>query len=366
MKPKPFARCFFAAALSFISSMSAAAESANAARVMPANAREIGYEGRTVDGPNGAVRMGFPGVTVHLRFRGAGISLRADAPKVGADFDVSLDGAAPTLLELKQGERIYPLVEQAAAGEHTLTLTRRTESWQGVCTLVDFELGPGAALLSGPELPARKLMFIGDSVTCGEYAAWKPGDPVDNLPIFTNARISYGMVLARRLGAQCELVSYGGRGVIRDWQGIRKTNNAPEFYELAMPDEPAARWDHHRYVPDAIGIQLGTNDFGSGVPEETEFVTAYVEFLRKIRRDAPKAWIVIMDSPILNDDAGGPRHSLLHAYVEEVARTVRDERVVVASIRHYPGVPHNGHPTGAEHQAMADELEPVFRRVLGW
>ena len=339
---------------------------ADPASAIPANAPGIVYEGRTLVESSGAVRMGFPGVTAHLRFRGTGMSLRAEASSDSVDFDVSVDGAEPTLLQLKKGEGLYPLVQGAPDADHTLTITRRTESWQGVCALKQFEPATGGALLAAPELPSRKLMFIGDSVTCGEMAAWKPGDSSENLPVLTNARISYGMLLARQLGAQCALVSYGGRGIIRDWQGIRNTNNAPEFYELAMPDEPAAHWDHSRYVPDAVGIQLGTNDFNSGLPDEEEFVTAYVELLRKVRRDAPKAWIVIMDSPILNDDAKGPKHSVLHAYLEEIARRVRDDRVVVASIKRYPGVPGNGHPTGAEHEAMADELEPMFRRVLGW
>ena len=368
MKPISLVRTsIIATAFALVFAMSSAAEPTTTLNPIRADDAGIIYEGRTLVDASGGVHLGFPGVTVHLRFQGAGISLRADASKDGVDFDVSVDGAEPTLLQLKQGDGFYPLVEHADTTKpHTLELTRRTESWEGVCTLKEFELTPGGALLAPPELPARKLMFIGDSVTCGEMAAWKPGDTSQNLPVLTNARLSYGMVLARRLGAQCHLVSYGGRGIIRDWQGIENTNNAPEFYELAMPDEPATHWDHHRYVPDAIGIQLGTNDFGSGVPDETEFVKAYVEFLRKIRRDAPQAWIIIMGSPILNDDPAGPKHAMLHAYLEKVAQVVRDDRLVVATIKHYHGVPGNGHPTGEEHQAMADELEPVFRRVLGW
>jgi formate dehydrogenase major subunit len=86
----------------------------------------------------------------------------------------------------------------------------------------------------------------------------RPGGLVDDrevLPHFREASWDEALELvARRLGAQCHLVSYGGRGIIRDWQGIRDTRNAPVFYELALPDDPAVRWDHMRYVPDAIGI----------------------------------------------------------------------------------------------------------------
>ena len=209
-------------------------------------------------------------------------------------------------------------------------------------------------------------MFIGDSVTCGELTAYETGRDT-KAKLNSNARLSYGMILARQLGAQCNLVSYGGRGIIRDWQGIRDTRNAPQFYELALPDDPAAFWDHSRYVPDAIGIQLGTNDFSQGIPDQNEFVNAYVQFIEKVRRDAPNAVIIVMDSPMVdNDESCGPRRSALHFYLQQIVARVHDAKVMLASLKHYPGVPGNTHPTGEEHEAIAAELAPAFRRALGW
>jgi lysophospholipase L1-like esterase len=341
-----------------------AAETSLAA--MSANSPKIVYEGRHAADANGAVRLGFPGVTVHLRFRGAALTLRASASNEDCFFDVSVDGAAPAVLRLHAGEGDYSLVKNENAAEHVVVLTRRTESWMGTCALLSFDVGAGGELLAAPVLPARKLMFIGDSVTGGELAAWTPGGSFQ-AKVNSNARVAYGMILARRLGAQCAVVSYGGRGVIRDWQGIRDTRNAPQFYELALPDDPTARWDHRRYVPDAIGIGLGTNDFNQGIPDQNEFVNAYVEFVEKIRRDAPDAVIFLIDSPIVGDDAAkGPRRTVLHSYLERIVARVGSPKVMLAPIHVYPGVPGNGHPTGADHEGMANELEPVIRRALGW
>jgi lysophospholipase L1-like esterase len=328
--------------------------------LVPANDPAISYEGRYATDATGAVRLGFPGVTAHVRFRGSALTLRARASVADLYFDVSVDGGPFALLRLHQGEGEYPLVQGAGAGEHTVELTRRNESWQGTCELLGFAPG-GGEILPAPALPARKMMFIGDSVTCGEMVAYEPGrDMKDRLN--WNARVSYGMLLARKLGAQCALVSYGGRGVIRDWQGIRNTTNAPQFYELALPDDATARWDPRRCVPDAIGIQLGTNDFSQGIPDENEFVNAYVQFVEKIRRDAPGALIFLMDSPILD----GPKRVALHACLEEIVAKLADAKVILAPLGHYHGIPANAHPTGAEHVAMAAELEPVVRRALGW
>jgi hypothetical protein len=330
----------------------------------PANSPAIRYEGRYVSDSSGAVRLGFPGVTVHLRYQGPGLSLRTWASSDGVWFDVVVDDAAPTRLHLHEGEGDYVLLPTGAAAEHTVALVRCTESWQGACSLRAFDPGHGGRLLALSSPPPRRLMFVGDSVTCGERAAFEPARAASG-PETSNARLSYGMILARRLGTQCHLVSYGGRGMIRDWQGIRDTRNAPQFYELALPDEPGTFWDHRLYVPDVIGIQLGTNDFSQGIPDQNEFINGYVEFVRKVRRDAPDATIFLMDSPIVTDDpVHGPRRSALHAYLELIVRRVDSPKVMLAPIAHYHGVPGNGHPTGAEHEAIAGELEPLFRRAL--
>ncbi len=326
----------------------------------------IVYEGRFDKTATGGVRWGFPGITAYLHFRGDAAGVRVEASDDDLFFDVSVDGGAPALIRVTKGVGEYSLFKADQAGEHVIAITRRNESWQGTCTLLGYSLGTRGELLAAVELPKRKLIFIGDSVTCGEMTAYESSRDMRSKQN-SNARISYGMLTARRLGAQCHLVSYGGRGIIRDWQGIRDTRNAPVFYELALPDDPAVRWDQSRYVPDAIGIQLGTNDFSQGIPDQNEFINAYVQFVEKVRRDAPHALIFLMDSPIVNDEPGrGPRRAVLHSYLEQIITRLADAKVILAPLPHYTGVPNNGHPTGSEHEAMAGELEPLLRRSLGW
>jgi hypothetical protein len=334
---------------------------------VPADHATILYEGRSAPAPAGGVRLGFPGVTVHLRFRGPSLVLRATASSADCYFDVSVDGATPTVLRLREGPGDYALVPAGPAAEHTVTLIRRTESWQGTCALLAFDPGAGGAMLPAPELPGRKLMFIGDSITCGAMTAWTPGAANRDSAINTDARLSYGMLLARKLEAQCTLVSYGGRGLVRDWQGIQATTNAPQFYELALPDDPVARWDPRRYVPDAIGVMLGQNDFSTGIPDQVGYVHAYEQFIETLRRDAPQAVIILINSPMQSDEAGGDlRRPTLLAYLAQVVAHFNSPKVILAPVRHYAGVPGNTHPTGADHAAIAAELEPVIRRAVGW
>jgi lysophospholipase L1-like esterase len=310
--------------------------------------------------------MGFPGIVIHLRFKGGSLGIRLKAAKAGEYIDVGVDGAEPQRVALGEGVGDYPLAVNGGATEHRVEVTRRTESWQGECDVLGIILGKGDSLLPPEPLPVRKMLFIGDSITCGECADVRPGDPLkDNR--MSNARLTYAKILARRFNAQCELVSYGGRGVTRDWQGLTETVNAPQFYGLALPDDPDSHWDPQKYVPDAVGVCLGTNDFDVSIPDETVFVGAYVRLVQRVLRDAPNARIVLITSPILQDTPGGSlKRTVLFKYTQEVATRVGSPSVIAVDISHQPGRPGNGHPTGPQHLAMANELEPVFRGLLGW
>jgi lysophospholipase L1-like esterase len=352
--------------------LAAAFSTVSTSAEIPAMGPQVRVEGRFAATAGGGVRLGFPGVTLHLRCRAKSLLMRVDASSDDVYFDVAVDGGEAGRLRALTGTADYPLLPAGASeGEHTVEVVRRSESWQGTCEVVGFDAGPGGEFLAPPAARPRRLLFIGDSVTCGELSGLREDDPLGpgakTRAYASNARLSYGYLLARRLGAEVSLVSYGGRGVFRDWQGIRNTANAPQFYERALPDDPASAWNHAAYVPDAIGIALGTNDFSQGVPDENEFVNTYVELIRKVRRDAPGAWIWLIGSPILEDKPGAaPKRSVLEGYLREVVGRVGDPRCAFAPVRHYPGVPHNGHPTGADHAAIADELEPVVREALRW
>jgi lysophospholipase L1-like esterase len=338
---------------------------------VPATAPGILIEGRYAPTDEGAARLGFPGTALHFRVHGRELAMRVNASSDEVYFDVGVDGVEPVRLRAHAGEGDYVLLQETVPADHLLEITRRSESWQGTCEIQGFALGPEGVLLDPAALPARKLMFIGDSITCGAALDIRTNDPLTGKTAHgdetSNARLSYGKLLAKRLNAQCVLVSYGGRGVIRDWQGIRKINNAPQFYELALPDDPSCLWRQNSYAPDAIAICLGTNDFSQGVPDENEFVNAYVEFIRKIRRDSPQARIFLLDSPMLADPPGQtPKRTVLHAYLEEIAALIHQPEVQLAAVSHYEGIPGNGHPTRADHEAIAAELEPQFRAALHW
>jgi hypothetical protein len=340
----------------------AAFTSTRAATITAANPL-VQIEGRTVSTPLQGVRIGYPGVALHLCVRGTSLSVRAANAAEDADFDVLVDGGQARRIKLPRGTADTVLFADLADAEHQVELVHCTESYNGSCELESFS-SPGE-FLAPPGPPPHRLLFLGDSFTCGAAAGVRPGEPINSSKAGRqNARLSYGWLLARQLSAQVSIVAYAGRGLMRDWQGIRSVSCFPEFYEYALPDDPTSLWSPTNYVPDAIGICVG-NDFDIGLPDEVDFVRAYTEFVRKLRRDAPNAMIVLILSPILTDPPSGmPQRSVLQAYLDEVVKLLGDPRVVVADIGTYPVVPGDGHPDGAAHAAVADKLAPLFRRAL--
>ncbi|MBV8971829.1 MAG: hypothetical protein JO290_06010 [Sphingomonadaceae bacterium] len=319
------------------------------------------FEGRTaVTGP-GRIGCAFPGIVVRLDARATHVGLGVRSSDA-TFLDVSIDGGAPARVAVAAGEQIVPLVRDEAA-RRRIEVVKRNGPWHNLLEFTGVALD--GDLLAAPVPPPRRLLFIGDSITCGSNADW-PDLTAPEGPEHDDARQCYAAVLARRLGAQRHLVAYGGKGVLRDWQGRTDVVTAGQFYTRALPDDPASRWRATDYVPEAVGICLGTNDFNPGIPDRAAFVDAYLALVAQVRADAPAAPIIVIDSPMTADEPGAMKRTALRTYLHEVVARAASPLVRRGPVAHYPGRPgRDAHPTGEQHLAMAGELEPLFRQALG-
>jgi lysophospholipase L1-like esterase len=331
----------------------------------------IAYMGRLAFAGEEA-RMGYPGVTFRFVYRGPAPTLRFTATTGDCFFNLACNGWDPVAIRLNAGANEVPLpTGPAPATGWLVEVVRRTEAWQGLVNFAGLTLPAGCELLSPPAWPARRLMFIGDSITCGEYVERLPSE-LDSTPRSTNAGRSFGMLLGKWLNAQVHLVSAGGGGVIRDWEGKTDGINAPDFFQLALPDDPAAKWNPADYQPDAIVVSLGTNDFSKDLPDEALYTKAYDDFITHIRAAHPKAGILLAESAIFGDAPGTPdraKRDQLRRTIEAVSarhRAAGDARIVVAPVGHYPGTPSNAHPVAFQHEQIALELLPIIRGLTGW
>ena len=339
------------------------------AAVPPGDAR-IAYMGR-YELADGRAKMGFPGLTVRFAYRGPAPVLRLTGDNANCFFNLSCNGWDPVMIHLKAGPNEIPLPAGVApAGGWTIELVRRTESWMGTASFDGLILPPGCELLPPPAWPARKLMFIGDSLTCGEYDERFPPED-DRSPRTTNIARSYGMLLAKWLGAQVHIVAYGGRGIVRNWDGRRDVNTVPVFFERALPDDPASRWDHSRYQPDVIVINDGTDQDKDLLPE-TELTEAYAAFVARVREVHPQAWILISESGFHPNTASGQpatmREAMLKTLNAVVARrhAAGDTRIRVVRTGYFPGTATDPHLVAFQQEQIALDFLGPIKEVTGW
>ena len=331
----------------------------------------VGVMGRTDSSNAGTLRIGYPGVTMRLSFEGAWLGWKAWCSTANCRVSVVVDGSEPRVLRLEDDSTGTMLAEQLSPGPHTVDIVHRTETWQGIVNVGGFILPAGAKLHPASPWPERRILFVGDSVTCGEGVDRAPQNTGD-AAAGADAYHSYGMRLARALRAQCQLVCYGGRGLIRDWQGKQDVANAPSFFELALAShETPVPWDHEKYRPDLVFVSLGTNDFNLDLgpfPERGRFVGTYVDFVVAIRAKYPAAKIVLTEGAIVKDgiDPASAQKTVLRQYINETIERVNDPDVVYLPSMHYPGDATNAHPTGEQHAAMARDFEAPLAKLLAW
>ncbi len=339
--------------------------------VIAASDPHLAYMGR-VALAGGEAALGFPGITIRFVYRGPAPTLRLRASSANCYFNLACNGWDPVVVRLSPGENEIALpTGPAPAGGWLVELVRRTEAWQGIATFEGLTLPPGGELLRPPPWPERKLLVIGDSVTGGEYDERFPPEN-DNTPRVANAARGYGMLLGRRLQAQVHLVSYGGRGVMRDWQGRTDLPNAPQFFQRTLPDDPASRWDHAAWVPDVVVVALGQNDFSKDLPDEAVYRQAYDEFIGAVRAAYPRAALVLAELSLFGDTPGTPdwaKREQLRRVLEAVAarrRAAGDTRIAAAPVRYQPGTPTNAHPVAFQHEQMAEDLLGPIKALTSW
>jgi lysophospholipase L1-like esterase len=313
-------------------------------------------------------RLGYPGTGLIVRLQGSSLSLHLTCDSDKSALTVVIDHGDPALELLRKGEQVIALSAGLDAGAHTVEVYKRTETWQGIVTLLGLALPADGTLLPPSPQPVRKLMFVGDSVTCGAGVENNATCTADSAHPANDVYHSYGMELGRRLDAQTHMICYGGRGVDRDYRGLGIADNvlnAPQFLDLSIAADESlnrAPWEFHSWTPDAIFVSLGTNDFNlqkTKPLDANKFVEDYARLLRTLRSHYPQAAIFVTEGAIVTDP-------LLQRYVQDAVAKILDARIQWVEATHYPGNGCDGHPTKAQHLHMADDIEPVLRKALSW
>lgn len=331
-------------------------------KLYKANDQNIQYFGR-IDFTNPLKpRFWSPGVYIVAKFRGTSCEvLLNDEVKDGNThnyIEIVLDDRPPVRMQTTAKNNAIKVADTLPEGEHTLLICKDTESGIGYLEFTGLKC---AELLPPPTRPARKVEYIGDSITTGT------GIDVAKSPCNTgawydqhNAYMSYGPRTSRALNSQWQLTAVAGIGMIHSCcdMGIVM----PQVFDKTFLRDNKGPWDFSRYQPDVVTICLGQND---GVQDSTLFCGAYVQFINTVRKAYPKADIICLSSPMAKPGLT----VVLKRYLTSITDAVNnsgDKKVYKYFFSKQFNHGCGGHPDMDEQGEIANELTACIKQVERW
>jgi lysophospholipase L1-like esterase len=295
------------------------------------------------------------GSHVIARFDGTAARIKLNAG-ANEQFQIVVDGKTTEVLKPTGGSNTYTVASGLSAGTHEVIVWRRTEAFFGVATYEGFEFD-GTLLPPAPS-PTRRIEMVGDSITCG-YGDEGDGPSCSFSADTENHYLTYGAIASRNLNADLVATCWSGIGMYRDY-GAGTTDQMPVRYLRTLPETSTSAWDFSKYVPDAVVINLGTNDFAKGDPG-MPYQTAYLSFVRTVRKKYPSAYVLAI-IPV----SGAKK------YIDAVVSTLNGEGDTnIGTLTFSPVAAADGwgcdyHPSLPTHAKMGAELTTALKTKLGW
>jgi len=298
----------------------------------------------------------YSGSAIKTVFSGTSVEMEMKDDSLRNFFTIIIDDSV-FKLKTDKPAGIYLLAKNLANKKHTLQIIRRTEWHGGDNHFVGLYLDETGSLFK-PAISKRSIEFIGDSYTCG-YG----NEGASKEEHFTyeteNNYLSYGAITARALQAEYIGICRSGIGIYQGYGGNPKFA-MPDFYD-ELTNANKMGWNFAVHQPGMVVIDLSGNDFSAAV-DSVKFTTAYLNFLKRVRKNYPHSTIVCAAGP----SGGGEQFSIQKNYVQAVvnAFTKDDKAVYYFAFSPFQMNGSDWHPNVAEHKNMAAELIPFLKTLL--
>jgi lysophospholipase L1-like esterase len=212
----------------------------------------------------------------------------------------------------------------------------------------------GTSLNAPPARPKRLVEYLGDSITEGVLIL-PSGDPAggkpDSWPEYSDGRRTWAYQSALSVGAEPRIVGFGRLGLTINGNG----GVPPAIHSFPFIYSGASIAALPR--PDAVVINMGTND--GGAPEEA-FLSLYRRYLQVIRASYPGAWIICLR----------PFNGAQEEAVRSAVRLCGDARIRYVDTTGWIQPDIHGSPKGGVHlnlagnKTAADRLAPILGEIL--
>ena len=307
------------------------------------------------------------GVYIIAKFEGTSCSIRLEDHK--NEYAIIVDDYAPRLLKTNK-DTVYEVATGLKESvPHTIMIQKRREPLVGIGIFSGFILDKGKKLLSPPKRPERRIEFIGNSITSGYGVEGKNHDCHFSVET-ENACMSYAAITSRALNADYSLVSYSGRGVVRNYGDKNKTsiNPMPSLYDRTCFFDSTKHWKFNEWIPQVVVINLGTNDFSTKpFPDKRVFQSAYNKLINRVRTLYPMVTIFCICGPMIEE----PCLSEIKEVVEQQQMVEgRDKDVffieIKRSIMNDSDWGCDWHPNIKGSVKSANIIVPYIKLVMNW
>lgn len=276
----------------------------------PPSVRFVGrFDVRDQAGP----KCGWPGCRILANFKGTSVSVKldeAEMPDGPSEWDVAIDGTWKPKVVLQIGTHDYDLATGLPDGDHRVEIYKRSESQTGVTQFLGFDFH-GGTLLSPPPRQAHRVEVVGDSDAAGYgYEGASNGGKCDGeawKARFQNFHAGWAALLGDSLDAELSGTVFSGKGFYYNaWRPDTATIGV--LYPRANPEDETSRFDYSQFVPDAVVVGLGGNDYNFGEPQDTGaaplagFTDKVRELVGMVRGAYPQAHVFLMANAALSDD----------------------------------------------------------------
>jgi len=303
------------------------------------------------------------GSAVSVRFHGTAINAQLALDR--NRFEVVVDGVPTKVLTGSKDKILYSLASGLTDADHTVTLFKATEASVGTASFNGFQLSQGGTVTPYPALTHR-IEVIGDSISCG-YGNEAASKAEHFSPATENAYWSYGAIAARAFGADYTCIAWSGKKLWPD-------NTIVALYDRILPKQPDPLWKFDAPKPEVVLINLCTNDFARGAPEEEGWTKAYHAFIEQVRKNYPDATIYLAIGSMMSDwPADKKPLTVARGYIQRVvneSNAAGDKKIhfieFATQNEAVNGIGADWHPSVKTDQAMAQTFIDAISKDMGW
>lgn len=357
-------------------------EETKTTRTFKATGNHVKRLGRTYDYKD-VLWLALSGGGVEFSFYGkkAEVTIKGDNIASGDDnlarIGIYVNGERVVDDMVNQPVKRYSFFESEGDQHVTVRIVKLSEAAMSTVGIQEIAVDAEEGITPTPE-KARKIEFIGDSITCGYGMDDEKADSVFSTST-EDATKTYAYLTAQALEADYSMVSYSGYGIISGFTDNDQkllTHLLPDYYELVAKSEGrfdgvldprSIRWDFNQFVPDLIVINLGTNDDSyakDDADRQAEYARQYVEFLKQVRSHNANATI-LCTLGIMGDRL----YPLVEQAVREYTKQTGDSNISAMKFdvqSAEDGYTVNFHPSHATHIKAAKKLTTYIRGLMNW